>query len=58
VLRASILNGVKGTIGVMPPHRTLLSDDEVSAVLAYVRKSFGAGIVPAAPDAGTPAAAH
>jgi mono/diheme cytochrome c family protein len=55
LLRASILNGVTGTIGVMPPHRTLLTDEELSAVLAYVRKSFGAGIVPVsalAPDAG------
>lgn len=55
LLRASILNGVKGTIGIMPPHRTLLTDDEVTAVLAYVRKSFGAGIVPSAADAGAPA---
>jgi hypothetical protein len=57
VLRESVLNGVKGTIGIMPPHRTLLTDDELTAVLAYVRKSFGAGIVAAspstAPDAGS-----
>lgn len=50
-LRASILNGVTTKVGVMPPHRTLLTDEEVSAVLAYVRNAFGKGIVPSAPPA-------
>jgi mono/diheme cytochrome c family protein len=57
LLRASILNGVTSKVGVMPPHRTLLTDDEVTAVLAYVRNTFGKGIVPSAvataPDAGS-----
>lgn len=56
-LLVSILNGFKGTIGVMPPHRGLLTDAEASAVLAYVRRRFGAGIVPSQPDAATPATA-
>lgn len=54
VLLASIANGVTGPIGVMPPHKALLSEAELGAVLGYVRRSFGAGITPdpaPAPDA-------
>ena len=46
VLLASIANGTTGPIGVMPPHKTLLSETEISAVLAYARRTFGAGITP------------
>lgn len=53
-LLTSILNGTQGSIGVMPPHRALLSDAEASAVLAYVRSRFGTGIAPRAPEAATP----
>lgn len=41
VLLASILDGKTGTIGVMPPHRALLTPDEAKAVLLYVRQTFG-----------------
>lgn len=56
-LLVSILDGKQGTIGVMPAHRALLSAAEATAVLAYVRRSFGAGIVPHAPDAAAPSEA-
>jgi mono/diheme cytochrome c family protein len=49
----SIREGTTGKIGVMPPHRGLLRDEEVTAVLAYVRRKFGAGIVPAAAPGGS-----
>lgn len=42
VLLTSILDGKTGSIGVMPPHRALLTQDEAKAVLAYVRQRFGA----------------
>lgn len=53
-LLASIRDGATGPIGVMPPHRALLTDDELAAVLGYVRRTFGPGITPdpgASPDA-------
>lgn len=58
VLLASITSGATGPIGVMPPHQALLSEAEIGAVLAYVRRSFGPAITPdAAPsrDAGVTA---
>lgn len=58
ILLGSIANGVAGPIGMMPPHKALLSEADIAAVLAYVRRTFGAGITPdaaPAPDAGTPA---
>lgn len=52
VLLVSIANGATGPIGVMPPHKALLSEADIAAVLAYVRRTFGAGITPdAAPTA-------
>lgn len=48
VLLTSIRDGATGSVGVMPPHRTLLSDGEVAAVLAYVRRTYGPSIVPIA----------
>lgn len=45
VLRASIRDGTRGPIGTMPAHGALLSVDEQIAVLAFIRRSFGAGIV-------------
>ncbi len=48
LLLTSIRDGVTGSIGVMPPHRTLLTEAEVVEVLAYVRRTFGAGITPIA----------
>ena len=55
-LAASIRDGKTGAIGVMPAHRSLLTESERTAVLAYVRRTFGAGItVVTAPDAGVDA---
>lgn len=60
-LLASIRDGKKGPIGVMPPHRALLTEAETVSVLAYVRRTFGPTIVPtsasAAPSASAPASA-
>ncbi len=50
-LLVSIRNGKQGSIGVMPAHRLLLSESETVAVLAYVRKTFGANVAVTAPGA-------
>jgi mono/diheme cytochrome c family protein len=42
VLIASIKNGKTGTVGTMPPWGGTLSDAQITAVLGYVRTSFGA----------------
>lgn len=42
----SILNGKTGKIGVMPPHRALLTDDDAKGVLRYLRARFGAKPAP------------
>ena len=57
-LLATIRDGKTGAIGVMPAHRALLTDDEQRAVLAYVRRTYGAGIAVVVPtaDAGVDAA--
>lgn len=55
-LSKSIREGKHGSIGVMPPHGALLSEEEVTAVLAYVRRTFGSGIVPAPESAPGPSA--
>jgi mono/diheme cytochrome c family protein len=58
VLLTSIAQGATGPIGVMPPHKALLSEADIAAVLAYVRRTFGTGITPDATppaDAGMPA---
>ena len=54
-LAASILNGVDGTYGRMPAHRPILSDDEVTEVLRYLRHAFGQDIAPDAAPANDPA---
>jgi len=41
VLLASITHGATGPIGVMPPHKALLGEADIAAVLAYVRQTFG-----------------
>lgn len=46
-LLASIREGRRGEIGVMPPHGAMLGEERSAAVLAYVRRRFGPGIVPA-----------
>jgi mono/diheme cytochrome c family protein len=46
VLLASIVNGTTGPVGVMPPHKALLSEADIAAVLGYVRQTFGPAITP------------
>jgi mono/diheme cytochrome c family protein len=41
-----IREGEKGQIGIMPAHKALITEEETTAVLAYVRETFGKGIVP------------
>jgi mono/diheme cytochrome c family protein len=36
-----LLNGKEGTIGLMPPLGSTLSDDEIAGVLTYVRREWG-----------------
>lgn len=36
-----LLNGKEGTVGLMPPLGAALSDDQVAAVLTYVRREWG-----------------
>jgi mono/diheme cytochrome c family protein/glucose/arabinose dehydrogenase len=43
-----LLNGKEGTVGLMPPLGSVLSDDQIAAVLTYVRRQWG--------NAGTPVA--
>lgn len=52
-LLASILDGRRGEIGVMPAHRDVLGEERSREVLAFVRARFGAAIaVIGADDAG------
>jgi mono/diheme cytochrome c family protein/glucose/arabinose dehydrogenase len=36
-----VLNGKEGTTGLMPPLGTVLSDDQIAAVLTYIRREWG-----------------
>ncbi len=36
-----LLNGKEGTIGLMPPLGSALTDDQIAAVLTYVRREWG-----------------
>ena len=36
-----LLNGKEGTIGLMPPVGSVLNDDQIAAVLTYVRREWG-----------------
>ncbi len=36
-----VLNGKEGSIGLMPPLGTTLTDDQIAAVLTYVRRAWG-----------------
>jgi mono/diheme cytochrome c family protein len=36
-----LLNGKEGTIGLMPPLGSVLTDDQIAAVLTYVRREWG-----------------
>lgn len=46
-LVVSIRDGRRGAIGVMPAHGTILGEERIVAVLAFVRHRFGPEIVPA-----------
>jgi mono/diheme cytochrome c family protein len=41
VVSRVLLNGKEGTIGLMPPLGTSLSDDQIAGVLTYVRREWG-----------------
>ena len=61
ILLVSIREGTRGSVGTMPAHRSLLSDAEQKAVLAYVRRAYGKDIAVAAPgsaSASVPADGH
>jgi len=36
-----LLNGKEGTIGLMPPIGSILSDEQIAGVLTYVRREWG-----------------
>jgi mono/diheme cytochrome c family protein len=36
-----LLNGKEGAVGLMPPVGSVLSDDQIAAVLSYVRREWG-----------------
>ena len=44
-----LMNGKEGPIGLMPPAGQALSDDDVGAVLTYIRGSFGNTATPIIP---------
>ncbi len=46
-----LTNGLEGKIGLMPPLGGAMSDEEVAAVLTYVRQSFGNRATPVPPAA-------
>jgi mono/diheme cytochrome c family protein len=45
-----LLHGKKGTVGLMPPLGTTLSDDQIAAVLTYVRREWGHTASAVSPD--------
>lgn len=44
-----LLQGKEGTVGLMPPLGSTLTDDQVAAVLTYIRREWGQGGSPVAP---------
>jgi mono/diheme cytochrome c family protein len=44
-----LVNGKEGSVGLMPPLGTALSDDAVASVLTFVRRSFGNASPPVVP---------
>ena len=45
-----LLNGKEGPVGLMPPVGSTLSDDQIAAVLTYVRREWGQGGTPVSPE--------
>lgn len=50
VLLASILDGRRGDIGVMPAHRDVLGEARSREVLTFIRTRFGADVAIAVPE--------
>ncbi|HVZ31343.1 MAG TPA: cytochrome c [Polyangiaceae bacterium] len=40
-LLASVRDGKRGATATMPPHKPVLKDEEIAAVVSYVRQHFG-----------------
>lgn len=45
-----ILNGKEGKTGLMPPLQAAMSDDQVAAVISYIRRSWGHQATPVNPS--------
>src|SRR5438046_1768664 len=46
-----VLNGKEGTVGLMPPLGGTLSDEQIAAVLTYIRREWGHTASPVDPAA-------
>jgi mono/diheme cytochrome c family protein len=46
-----LLNGKEGAVGLMPPVGSILSDEQMAAVLTYVRREWGQAGTPVEPAA-------
>ena len=46
-----VLHGKEGPIGLMPPVGSVLSDEQIAAVLTYIRREWGQGATPVEPAA-------
>jgi mono/diheme cytochrome c family protein/glucose/arabinose dehydrogenase len=44
-----LLNGKEGSVGLMPPIGSALNDDQIAAVLTYIRRAWGNGATPVDP---------
>jgi mono/diheme cytochrome c family protein len=44
-----LLNGKEGPVGLMPPVGSVLSDDQIAAVLTYIRREWGQDGTPVEP---------
>jgi mono/diheme cytochrome c family protein len=45
-----LLNGKEGSVGLMPPLGYTLTDDQIAAVLTYIRREWGQGGSPVDPS--------
>jgi mono/diheme cytochrome c family protein len=48
-----LINGKEGQVGLMPPLGASLTDDQVAAVLTYIRRSWGQAASPVTPSSVT-----
>ena len=44
-----LLNGKEGSVGLMPPIGSMLNDDQIAAVLTYIRREWGNAATPVDP---------